>query len=309
MDTVIVKNLVKTFSTRNGKIKAVDDVSLSIRKGEIFGLLGVNGAGKSTLINILSGLMTPDSGKIFIFGKDFEKYEEEIKGRFNVATAYYALSHNLTVLQNLKIFSKLYGVRNAEQKINQLLEKFFIFNLRNLRVVTLSSGEKSRLVLVKALLNDPELLFLDECTVGLDPDMAELTREFLQEYNKRTKCTILFTSHYMEEVERICQRIAFMDEGKIVKIGNAKEIIKELEEQKVELHFSANIKKAEEILKELKISYTKEQNKILHFSILNQEKIIFPILEKFIHKNVPFDDLHLKKPTLEEYFIKKSREK
>ncbi|MBS3116226.1 ABC transporter ATP-binding protein [Candidatus Woesearchaeota archaeon] len=309
MDTVIVKNLVKTFSTRNGKIKAVDDVSLSIRKGEIFGLLGVNGAGKSTLINILSGLMTPDSGKIFIFGKDFEKYEEEIKGRFNVATAYYALSHNLTVLQNLKVFAKLYGVRNAEQKINQLLEKFFIFNLRNLRVVTLSSGEKSRLVLVKALLNDPELLFLDECTVGLDPDMAELTREFLQEYNKRTKCTILFTSHYMEEVERICQRIAFMDEGKIVKIGNAKEIIKELEEQKVELHFSANIKKAEEILKELKISYTKEQNKILHFSILNQEKIIFPILEKFIHKNVPFDDLHLKKPTLEEYFIKKSREK
>ena len=144
MDTVIVKNLVKTFSTRNGKIKAVDDVSLSIRKGEIFGLLGVNGAGKSTLINILSGLMTPDSGKIFIFGKDFEKYEEEIKGRFNVATAYYALSHNLTVLQNLKVFAKLYGVRNAEQKINQLLEKFFIFNLRNLRVVTLSSGEKSR---------------------------------------------------------------------------------------------------------------------------------------------------------------------
>ena len=135
MDTVIVKNLVKTFSTRNGKIKAVDDVSLSIRKGEIFGLLGVNGAGKSTLINILSGLMTPDSGKIFIFGKDFEKYEEEIKGRFNVATAYYALSHNLTVLQNLKVFAKLYGVRNAEQKINQLLEKFFIFNLRNLRVV------------------------------------------------------------------------------------------------------------------------------------------------------------------------------
>ncbi len=309
MDALAVKNLVKTFPSKNGVIKAVDDISFSIKKGEIFGLLGVNGAGKSTTINILSGLMTADSGQISIFGKDFEKHEEEIKGRFNVATAYYTLSHNLTVMQNLKVFAILYNVKNPEQKINHLLEKFFISNLRDMRVVSLSSGEKSRLVLVKALLNDPELLFLDECTVGLDPDMAELTREFLIEYNKKTACTILFTSHYMEEVERICQRIAFMDQGKIVKIGDAKEIIKELEEQKIELHFSAKIQEAEKILQKLKIQYYKKRNKVLHFTIPNKEKMIFPILERFVEENVPFDDLHLKKPTLEEYFIKRSRKK
>ena len=241
MDVLVVSKLVKKF----GKVKAVDKVSFRVKKGEIFGLLGVNGAGKSTTINMLSGLTSPDSGSIKIFGKDFSKNEEECKQRFNVATAYYNLHGRLTVWQNLLVYAKLYNVKNPKKKIEELSEKFMIRYIYKTKIESLSSGERSRVVLVKALLNDPELLFLDECTVGLDPDMAEITRDHLKQYNKETGCTIIFTSHYMQEVEKLCNRIAFMNKGKIVATGNAQDLVKDLQTQKVMLHFSKNIKKAQ----------------------------------------------------------------
>src|SRR3989338_2208452 len=188
MDVLKAKNIVNTFRENGHKVKAVQGVSFSIKKGEIFGLLGVNGAGKSTTINIVSGLITPDTGSLKIFGKNFNEYEEEIKSRFNVATAYYGLSQQLTVWQNLMVYAKLYHLPNPAGKIKELGEKFMISNRFHAKLLSLSSGERTRVVLVKALLNDPELLFLDECTVGLDPDMAQLTRNFIKDYNKRTGC-------------------------------------------------------------------------------------------------------------------------
>jgi len=307
MYTLKAENLVKGFKEKQGVIKAVDNVSFKIKKGEIFGLLGINGAGKSTTINILSGLILPDSGKIEIFGKNFFKNPEEIKGKFNVATAYYALSHNLTVKQNLNVYARLYNIKNREEKIKKLSDKFLISHLSNTKIRALSSGEKTRVVLVKSLLNDPQLLFLDECTVGLDPDMAEITRKHLKEYNKETGCTILFTSHYMQEVERLCDRIAFMDQGKIVKIGKAQSLVKELATQEVQMHFSKDIEKAKAILKKENINFTEDGRNILTFQIKNKNKVIYPLLEKFVKAKINFDDLHLRKPTLEEYFIKKSR--
>jgi len=288
---------------------AVDRVSFNIKKGEIFGLLGVNGAGKSTTINILSGLIIPDSGEVEIFNKNFFKNQEEIKSKFNLATAYYTLSTNLTVRQNLKVYAKLYGVKNAEEKIEALTKKFMVNQLFDIQVRALSSGEKTKVVLVKALLNDPKLLFLDECTVGLDPDMAEVTRELLEEYNRETGCSILFTSHYMQEVERLCDRIAFMDRGRIVKIGQASSLIKELEMQEVKLHFSRDLKQAQRILKREGIEFKQESAQALSFQIKNRKNTIYPLLEKFVKARVVFDDLHLNKPTLEEYFIKRSRRK
>ena len=179
--------------------------------------------------------------------------------------------------------------------------------LFNTRVRALSSGEKTKLVLVKALLNDPQLLFLDECTVGLDPNMAEITRDHLREYNEETGCSILFTSHYMQEVEKLCDRIAFMDQGRIVKVGRAQSLIKELDLQQVKLHFSHNLDKAKQILKRSDISFSEEKKGTLTFQVKNRKKVIYPLLEKFVRAKVVFDDLHLNKPTLEEYFIKKSR--
>jgi ABC-2 type transport system ATP-binding protein len=297
-----VNNLVKTF----GKTTAVDNLSFSIKKGEIFGLLGVNGAGKSTTINILSGLLTPDSGKIEMFGKDFFTNREECHSRFNVATAYYHLSHHLTVWQNLLVYAKLYNVKNHKEKIEQLADVFMIRQHFKRKVRTLSSGEKTRMVLVKALLNDPEILFLDECTVGLDPDMAEITRDKIKSYNKDTGCTIVFTSHYMQEVERLCDRIAFMDQGKIIKVGRATELINELDVQKITLHFSRGISKANELLQREGIAFT-GKNGIIEFHVKNRKKVIYPLLEKFVQMNIAFDDIHLEKPTLEEYFIHQSR--
>ena len=307
MDVIEVKNLVKTFPSKDGTIKAIDNISLSIKKGEIFGLLGVNGAGKSTLTNILSGLTLPDSGTIKIFGQDFYTHSEEIKSRSNVATAYYDLNRSLTVLENLIVYAKLYGVKNYKKKIHELTEKFMLTSHLRTQIKFLSSGERTRMVLVKSLLNNPELLFLDECTVGLDPDMAEIVRDYLLQYNKETGCTIIFTSHYMQEVERLCQRIAFLYQGKIVKIGNSKSLLKELSRQRVSLHFSNNIEEAKKFLRRENIQFD-ENNGILVFWVKNREKILYPLLEKFVKNKIIFDDLHLNKPTLEEYFIKKSRE-
>lgn len=304
-----VSNLRKNFKGKNKIVKAVNNLSFQVKKGEIFGLLGVNGAGKSTTLNMLCGLILPDSGKIEMFGKDFFKNEEELRSQFNLATAYYTLSVNLTVKQNLKVYAKLYNIKNADQKIKELTEKFLFTEHFDTRVRSLSSGEKTKLVLIKSLLNDPKLLFLDECTAGLDPDVAEIVRDHIIQYNKETGCTIIFTSHYMQEVEQMCDRIAFMDCGRIVKIGKAKELIAELETQNIQIHFSRQIEKAKQILKNENIKFEMPEKGILSFQVQNREKIIYPILEKFVKAKIPFDDLHLNKPTLEEYFIKQSRKK
>ncbi len=304
-----VTNLRKNFKEKNKIVKAVDNLSFQINKGEIFGLLGVNGAGKSTTLNMLCGLILPDSGKIEMFGKDFFKNEEELRGQFNLATAYYTLSSNLTVKQNLNVFARLYNVKNAQKKIKELTEKFLFSQHINTKVKSLSSGEKTKLVLIKSLLNDPKLLFLDECTAGLDPDVAEVVRDHLMEYNKKTNCTIVFTSHYMQEVEQMCDRIAFMDKGKMVKIGKAKDLMSELETQNIQIHFSKQSEKAKRILKKENIKFEIPEKGVFSFQVQNREKVIYPLLEKFVKANIPFDDLHLNKPTLEEYFIKQSRKK
>ena len=304
MDAIVVKNLSKQF----GKVKAVNNISFSIPEGEFFGLLGINGAGKSTTINILSGLTLADSGSIEILGKDFLQHEEELKKQYNVATAYFNLNEILTIRENLVVYAMLYEVKNARQRIAELAEQFMITEHLNTKISSLSSGEKTRVVLVKALLNNPKLLFLDECTVGLDPDMAEITRDCLKSYNQKTGCTILFTSHYMQEVERLCDRIAFMDQGKIVKIGKPAELLQELKVQRVTLHFSRNIDKAKALLGKQNIKYEQRES-ALSFQIKNEKKVLYPLLEQFVIAGIVFDDIHLDKPTLEEYFIARSRGK
>ena len=308
MDVIDAKNIVKTFPLKRGKVKAVNNVSLRVRKGEIFGLLGVNGAGKSTLINILSGLTYPDSGVINLFGKDLYQHEEDCKKRFNVATPYYDLNRSITGRENLLVYAKLYGVKNPKEKIKALTDKFMLSSRLNIPTRHLSSGERTRLVIVKSLLNDPELLFLDECTVGLDPDMAEIARDHIIQFNKETKCTIIFTSHYMQEVERLCHRIAFMDQGKIVKIGTGKDLVQELNWQDVHLHFSKHIDRAKELLTAEHISFQQQQNYLV-FQVQNRQNVLYPLLQKFVQKNIIFNDLQVNKPTLEDYFLRRSRKR
>lgn len=222
MAIIEVENLVKEF---NG-VRAVDGLSFKIEEGKITGLLGPNGAGKTTTIQMMLDLITPTSGVIKIFGKDMSRNREEILGRINFSSPYVALPGNLKVSENLETFARLYGVKDVKQKINELADFFEIRNLLGKMTSTLSTGQLTRLNLTKALLNSPELLLLDEPTSSLDPDIADKTRIMLRRIQRERKVSILYTSHNMEEVEEICDRVIFIQKGKLKDDGTPAELVK-----------------------------------------------------------------------------------
>lgn len=234
---VEVKNLKKTYHSGKKEVVALKGISFSVPKGEIFGLLGVNGAGKSTTLNILVGLLTATSGHVKIFGKDFFKNESAIKQRMNIATAYADLANNLTVYRNLKIFGIMYKVKDYDQKIEDLMKQFGIIHLRNKWFGDLSAGEKTRVNLCKALINEPQLLLLDEPTASLDPSIAADVRNLLLDLQKRKMLTIIFTSHNMPEVEQMCDRVALLDQGNIYKIDTPDNLIEFLKVPSMEQVF------------------------------------------------------------------------
>jgi len=308
MNDIEVKNLRKTFGRGKRKVVAVDDVSFYVKKGEIFGFLGVNGAGKTTTINMLTGLLKQDSGEIRIFGKDPEKNWEEVKNKINVTTAYFPLTDVLTVRQNLIIYAKLYHVKNFRKKIDKLLTQFEMKQFENTKVVNLSSGEKTRTALCKGLLNDPKVLFLDECTVGLDPDIAEKTRKIIKEYQEKTGCTILFTSHYMFEVEQLCDRIAFMKKGKILHISTIDELKRQIKEHRIEITLKNRVNELKKFLEKEKLNILSVQGKKIVFEVSFENDEVYKILNKIFTKGFMLDDLYIKKPTLDDVFIKIARE-
>jgi ABC-2 type transport system ATP-binding protein len=222
VDSVIeVRDLTKRF----GDVKAVDGVSFDLRRGEILGLLGPNGAGKTTTIQLLLGLTTPDSGEIRIFGLDLARRRREILQRVNFSSTYVFLPSNLTVWENLNVFARLYGLRRPRRKIEELLELLEIPQV--LRRVTggLSSGQQTRVHLAKALINDPEVLFLDEPTASLDPDMAAKVRDVLRRVQRERGVSMIYTSHNMPEVEQMCDRVIFLAGGRIVAEGAPDQVV------------------------------------------------------------------------------------
>ncbi|TSA45396.1 ABC transporter ATP-binding protein [bacterium] len=221
-----ITGLTKIYSPRKNPVHALKGISFSVQRGEIFGMLGVNGAGKSTTMNILIGLLTPTSGKITIMGKDFIKHEEAVKGRMNIATAYADLPNGLTVYQNLRVYSFMYGIKNGKQKIAELVEQFGVSHLLRQSFDELSAGQKTRINLCKALLNDPEVLLLDEPTASLDPSIAAKVRKILLDMQRSRRLTIVLTSHNMLEVEQMCDRVALLDKGEIYKIDTPKNLQK-----------------------------------------------------------------------------------
>jgi len=206
------KGLTKKFKN----ITAVNNISFTMNSGEILGLIGPNGAGKTTTMQMLLDLITPTSGSISIFGLDMRLARREILTRVNFSSSYISLPYALTVEENLKVFARLYGIKGARKKIGQLLEIFEIEGIRKETTRRLSSGQITRVCLAKALLNDPEILFLDEPTASLDPDMAEKTRTLLKRLNKEKQISILYTSHNMAEMEELSDRIIFLNKGRIL---------------------------------------------------------------------------------------------
>ncbi|HUT77350.1 MAG TPA: ABC transporter ATP-binding protein [Polyangia bacterium] len=221
---VEVAKLVKVY---RGKTRAVDGLDFEVAPGEIFGLIGPNGAGKTTTVAVLLGLLLPTSGTIRIFGLDLEPNRAQVLAAMNFSSPYVDLPFRLTVEQNLRVYADLYGVREPRRRVGALLEEFGVSELAGRPCGRLSSGQKSRVALVKALLNEPRLLLLDEPTASLDPDVADRVRSSIGDYRRRTGAAIVITSHNMAEVERLCDRVAILHNGKRLALGSPGEVIRE----------------------------------------------------------------------------------
>ena len=206
-----VANLVKVYKTT----RAVNDISFRIVRGSITGLLGGNGAGKTTTIAMIMGLVLPTSGKIQVLGHAIPAESAQVLGRINFESPYVDMPMRLTVRQNLTIFGKLYAVENLKDRIAKLASDLDLGDFLDRANGKLSAGQKTRVALAKALINDPELLLLDEPTASLDPDTADWIRGHLEAYRKANSATILLASHNMFEVERLCDRVIIMKQGRI----------------------------------------------------------------------------------------------
>ena len=218
------KKLIKKFKSTI----AVNNVSFKIEKNETLGLLGPNGCGKTTSIGMMLGLITPTSGEIFINEIKLEpKNRIKLLSLMNFASPYIELPKKLTVKQNLEVYARLYGVKEIKMRINEMIEDLNLQEFLNKKTGELSSGQKNRVALAKSLINKPKLLFLDEPTASLDPDVGDFVREYIEKYKKRnSEITILLASHNMKEVERLCNKVVMMKQGKIVDSGTCDELIK-----------------------------------------------------------------------------------
>ena len=216
-----INNLNKSF----GNILAVKNINFKIDKGTIIGLLGPNGCGKSTTIGMMLGLIKPTSGTVLINGQNIENNRTNLLEKMNFISPYIELPKKLTVEENLKVYGRLYGVKNLESKISELMEKLNLTQFKKRKTGELSSGQKNRVSLAKALVNDPEILLLDEPTASLDPDVSDYIRTFIEDFASKKGTTILLASHNMNEVERLCHEVMMMKNGKIIDKGKSSDLI------------------------------------------------------------------------------------
>jgi ABC-2 type transport system ATP-binding protein len=217
-----VISLTKYF----GQIAAIKDVNFTVENGSITALLGGNGAGKTTTISVLMGLLIPTEGQVQILGKNLLKDRYSILPDINFSSPYVDLPHRLTVRENLSVYAELYSVERPKTRIAELSERLDIESVLDRKTGQLSAGQKTRVALAKALINHPKLLFLDEPTASLDPDTADWVRRYLQEYSVEKNATILLASHHMGEVERLCDKVLMMRDGRVVDTGSPDKLLK-----------------------------------------------------------------------------------
>ena len=221
--TIEIKNLNKRYNN----ILAVKDINFKINKGSIVGLLGPNGCGKTTTIGMILGLIKPTSGAVFINNQNIENENNrtQILEKVNFISPYVELPKKLTVEENLKVYGKMYGVNDLKDKISDLMKQLNLLEFKKRKTGELSSGQKNRVSLAKALINDPEILLLDEPTASLDPDVGDYIRTYLEDFASKRGTTILLASHNMNEVERLCNEVMMMKNGKIIDKGTCESLI------------------------------------------------------------------------------------
>jgi ABC-2 type transport system ATP-binding protein len=217
--------LVEHLSKRFKSTVAVDGVGFAVERGATTALLGGNGAGKTTTLSMLLGLLLPSAGRIRVLGEDMLRHRHRVLPRMNFSSPYVDLPHRLTVRENLTVFGRLYGLRDVAGRIRAVSRDLQLDEHLDRQTGSLSAGQKTRVALAKALLNEPELLLLDEPTASLDPDTGDWVRRYLEDYRARTGATILLASHNMGEVERLCSDVLMMRRGRIVDRGSPQALI------------------------------------------------------------------------------------
>ena len=217
-----VKNLTKKFKN----YLAVDNINFTLEKNKTLGLLGPNGCGKTTSIGMMLGLITPTNGEVLINNQNVNSANRnDLLSRMNFASPYIELPKKLTVRQNLEVYGRLYGIKDLTNRIEEISNDLNLNNFLSKKTGELSSGQKNRVSLAKSLINKPDVLFLDEPTASLDPDIGDFVRQYIETYKSNNKITILLASHNMREVERLCNTVIMMKEGKIVDRGTCRELI------------------------------------------------------------------------------------
>jgi len=292
-----VDHLTKRF----GSFTAVDDISFSVKEGEIVGLLGPNGAGKTTTIHMLLDLMTPSSGSIKYFGHEFPKDREYCLSRLNFASAYSKVQSKMTVHQNLMIYAGLYGTKNAKQKVKDLLDLLEVSQVANELFWKLSSGQKTRVIFAKALLNSPRLILMDEPTASLDPDIATKIVSMVGKLKKEEGVSILYTSHNMEEVERVCDRVIFLDHGKIVAEDSVLGLTKRIENSTVTVTFDGSEGPVANYLTRKEFVFKMVRPHVVEVTV--HESDIPKVLFGLSNENIWLTDIDIKKPDLTDVFL------
>lgn len=299
---VETKNLVKRY----GDVLAVDNVNLQIAEGEIFGLLGPNGAGKTTTINMLIGLTKVDGGEITIFGKKVNGNREDVSRHIGIVPQELAIYPDLTAAENITFFGKLYGLQGKllQERVSQALEFTGLADKRKILPKKFSGGMKRRLNIACAIVHQPKLIIMDEPTVGIDPQSRNHILNSVLELNRQGS-TIIYTSHYMEEVEELCSRVAIMDEGRVIAQGT-KEELKELisfEDRIVVELSNLNFTLVDEIKK---ISGVKDcflTDNILTIHVLKNIPVIGQVVDAISAAGAEVVNLSVEKPTLESVFL------
>jgi ABC-2 type transport system ATP-binding protein len=226
---------------------AVKNINFEINKGKTIGLLGPNGCGKSTTIGMMLGLIKPTSGVVFINGKNIENNRTNLLEKMNFISPYIELPKKLTIEENLKVYGKLYGVKNLKDKISELMEMLNLNEFKKRKTGELSSGQKNRVSLAKALINDPEILLLDEPTASLDPDVGDYVRGIIENFASKNDSTILLASHNMDEVERLCDEVMMMKNGQIIDQGKSDDLISKHGRENLEEVFLKIVRSKNEI--------------------------------------------------------------
>ncbi|MBU6997487.1 MAG: ATP-binding cassette domain-containing protein [Theionarchaea archaeon] len=311
MDAIACEHVDRIFESKNRTVQALNDVTITVKKGELFGLLGPNGAGKTTLIKILTTLLLPTSGKAHVYGYDVTRDENKIRPIINmVSGGEYSGYGLLTVRENLWMFSQFYGIpgKEANQRIKTLMERLGIANMGDRKIRTLSTGERQRVSIIRAFMTEPQVVFLDEPTLGLDVETARLIRRFIQEWlEKDSERTVLLTTHYMMEADELCSRIAIINEGKIVALDTPSGL-----KNMVKKEISLNI----EIFPEIKVDWLNNLDGVIGFNskdaggnlslrvVVEHDAAVGEVLAGINQHGGKISYLNKEEPTLEDVFLK-----